>query len=178
MALALFMNYYQDCALILFSFVFAADFDILMVLTPLYTYMLCYFNFYFDFSFRHDIVDHPVWTCSHFIWTSTHGILLCTAVILFLGACMKPPHLSLVTEYMEMSSLYNLIHSRAQRSKLHWRRRLKMLRDICRWAILSNSCSFSDCSLADNLFAFLLPCIIPWSDFCCKGVSCACTGWR
>ncbi|KAL6629406.1 hypothetical protein ACP70R_029171 [Stipagrostis hirtigluma subsp. patula] len=53
-------------------------------------------------------------------------------VILFLGACMKPPHLSLVTEYMEMSSLYNLIHSRAQRTKLHWRRRLKMLRDICR----------------------------------------------
>ncbi|XP_062218720.1 serine/threonine-protein kinase EDR1-like isoform X2 [Phragmites australis] len=53
-------------------------------------------------------------------------------VILFLGACMKPPHLSLVTEYMEMSSLYNLIHSRARRSKFHWRRRLKMLRDICR----------------------------------------------
>ncbi|KAL6888984.1 hypothetical protein ACP4OV_010010 [Aristida adscensionis] len=53
-------------------------------------------------------------------------------VILFLGACMKPPHLSLVTEYMEMSSLYNLIHSRTQRSKLNWRRRLKMLRDICR----------------------------------------------
>ncbi|KAJ3686335.1 hypothetical protein LUZ61_015499 [Rhynchospora tenuis] len=53
-------------------------------------------------------------------------------VILFLGACMKPPHLSLVTEYMEMGSLYYLIHMGSQKSKLSWRRRLKMLRDICR----------------------------------------------
>lgn len=53
-------------------------------------------------------------------------------VILFLGACMKPPHLSLVTEYMEVGSLYSLIHSKTQKSKLHWKRRLKMLRDICR----------------------------------------------
>lgn len=53
-------------------------------------------------------------------------------VILFLGACMKPPHLSLVTEYMELGSLYSLIHSKTQKTKLHWKRRLKMLRDICR----------------------------------------------
>ncbi|KAF3333308.1 serine/threonine-protein kinase EDR1-like protein [Carex littledalei] len=53
-------------------------------------------------------------------------------VILFLGACMKPPHLSLVTEYMEMGSLYYLIHMGSQKTKLSWRRRLKMLRDICR----------------------------------------------
>ncbi|XP_008677420.1 ATP binding protein isoform X2 [Zea mays] len=53
-------------------------------------------------------------------------------VILFLGACMKPPHLSLVTEYMEVGSLYSLIHSKTQKTKLHWKRRLKMLRDICR----------------------------------------------
>jgi serine/threonine protein kinase len=53
-------------------------------------------------------------------------------VILFLGACMKPPHLSLVTEYMEMGSLYYLIHASGQKGKLSWRRRLKMLRDICR----------------------------------------------
>ncbi|VAI45800.1 unnamed protein product [Triticum turgidum subsp. durum] len=53
-------------------------------------------------------------------------------VILFLGACMKPPHLSLVTEYMEMGSLYYLIHTSGQKSKISWRRRLKMLRDICR----------------------------------------------
>jgi len=59
-------------------------------------------------------------------------MLLFTAVILFLGACMKPPHLSLVTEYMELGSLYSLIHSKTHKTKLHWKRRLKMLRDICR----------------------------------------------
>ncbi|KAK8519350.1 hypothetical protein V6N12_025390 [Hibiscus sabdariffa] len=53
-------------------------------------------------------------------------------VILFLGACTKPPQLSLVTEYMEMGSLYFLIHSSGQKKRLSWRRRLKMLRDICR----------------------------------------------
>ncbi|XP_042451120.1 probable serine/threonine-protein kinase SIS8 isoform X1 [Zingiber officinale] len=53
-------------------------------------------------------------------------------VILFLGACMKPPHLSMVTEYMEMGSLYYLIHMSGQKKKLSWRKRLKMLRDICR----------------------------------------------
>ncbi|XP_014756709.1 serine/threonine-protein kinase EDR1 isoform X1 [Brachypodium distachyon] len=53
-------------------------------------------------------------------------------VILFLGACMKPPHLSLVTEYMEMGSLYYLIHTSGNKGKLSWRRKLKMLRDICR----------------------------------------------
>ncbi|KAF5458603.1 hypothetical protein F2P56_022624 [Juglans regia] len=54
-------------------------------------------------------------------------------VILFLGACMRPPRLSMVTEYMEMGSLYYLIQlSSSQHKKLSWRRRLKMLRDICR----------------------------------------------
>ncbi|XP_020527918.1 dual specificity protein kinase splB isoform X2 [Amborella trichopoda] len=53
-------------------------------------------------------------------------------VILFLGACTKPPHLSMVTEYMEMGSLYYLIHMSGQSKKISWRRRLKMLRDICR----------------------------------------------
>ncbi|KAJ4981376.1 hypothetical protein NE237_032213 [Protea cynaroides] len=53
-------------------------------------------------------------------------------VILFLGACIKPPHLSMVTEYMEFGSLYYLIHMSGQKKKLSWRRRLKMLRDICR----------------------------------------------
>ncbi|CAL9145771.1 unnamed protein product [Musa hybrid cultivar] len=53
-------------------------------------------------------------------------------VILFLGACMKPPHLSMVTEYMEMGSLYYLMHMSGQKKKLSWRKRLKMLRDICR----------------------------------------------
>ncbi|KAJ4976744.1 hypothetical protein NE237_001850 [Protea cynaroides] len=53
-------------------------------------------------------------------------------VILFLGVCTKPPHLSMVTEYMEWGSLYHLIHMSGQKKKLSWRRRLKMLRDICR----------------------------------------------
>ncbi|KAJ4821588.1 Protein kinase superfamily protein [Rhynchospora pubera] len=53
-------------------------------------------------------------------------------VILFLGACMKPPNLSMVTEYMEMGSLYYLIHMTGQKKRLTWRKRLKMLRDICR----------------------------------------------
>ncbi|KAH9557357.1 hypothetical protein CY35_07G081500 [Sphagnum magellanicum] len=53
-------------------------------------------------------------------------------VILFLGACTKPPHLSMVTEYMHIGSLYRLIHFSGQGKGLSWRRRLKMLRDICR----------------------------------------------
>ncbi|OIW19974.1 hypothetical protein TanjilG_31848 [Lupinus angustifolius] len=53
-------------------------------------------------------------------------------VILFLGACTKPPCLSMVTEYMEMGSLYYLMHLGGQKKRLSWRRRLKMLRDICK----------------------------------------------
>ncbi|KAJ1415762.1 Serine-threonine/tyrosine-protein kinase, catalytic domain [Sesbania bispinosa] len=53
-------------------------------------------------------------------------------VILFLGACTKPPRLSMVTEYMEMGSLFYLIHVSGQKKKLSWRRRLRMLRDVCR----------------------------------------------
>ncbi|XP_023512477.1 serine/threonine-protein kinase EDR1-like isoform X2 [Cucurbita pepo subsp. pepo] len=53
-------------------------------------------------------------------------------VILFLGACTEPPRLSMITEYMELGSLYSLIHLSGQKKKLSWRRRLKMLRDICR----------------------------------------------
>ncbi|CAK9231695.1 unnamed protein product [Sphagnum troendelagicum] len=53
-------------------------------------------------------------------------------VILFLGACTRPPHLSMVTEYMHIGSLYRLIHFSGQGKGLSWRRRLKMLRDICR----------------------------------------------
>jgi len=40
------------------------------------------------------------------------------AVILFLGACTKPPRLSMVTEYMELGSLYYLIHLSGQKKKL------------------------------------------------------------
>ncbi|XP_055800737.1 serine/threonine-protein kinase EDR1-like isoform X2 [Solanum dulcamara] len=53
-------------------------------------------------------------------------------VILFLGACATPPHLSMVTEYMEMGSLYHLIHVSGQKHRLSWQKKLNMLRDICR----------------------------------------------
>jgi len=38
----------------------------------------------------------------------------------------------MVTENMEMGSLSHSIHTSGQGKKLSWRRRLKMLRDICR----------------------------------------------
>ncbi|MCD7446189.1 hypothetical protein HAX54_045246 [Datura stramonium] len=53
-------------------------------------------------------------------------------VILFLGACTTPPRLSVITEFMEMGSLYHLIHVSGQKNNLSWQRRLKMLCDICR----------------------------------------------
>ncbi|WOG85077.1 hypothetical protein DCAR_0104264 [Daucus carota subsp. sativus] len=53
-------------------------------------------------------------------------------VISFLGACTMPPRLSLITEFMEMGSLYYLIHVSGQKKRLSWRRKLKMMCDICR----------------------------------------------
>ncbi|CAN4105596.1 unnamed protein product [Withania somnifera] len=53
-------------------------------------------------------------------------------VTLFLGACTTPPRLSVVTEFMEMGSLYHLIHVSGQKNNLSWQRRLKMICDICR----------------------------------------------
>lgn len=67
---------------------------------------------------------------SNCLSAKTHNLL--RAVILFLGACTSPPRLSLVTEYMEMGSLYYLIHASGLKKKLSWQRRLKMLCDICR----------------------------------------------
>lgn len=67
------------------------------------------------------------------------GIILFHTVILFLGACTKPPRLSLITEYMEMGSLYYLIHASGLKKKLSWQRRLKMLCDICRFTL---NCKF------------------------------------
>ncbi|CBI30690.3 unnamed protein product, partial [Vitis vinifera] len=66
-------------------------------------------------------------TCVYFM-----ELRLFVVVILFLGACMKPPHLSMITEYMEMGSLHYVIHGSGQKRILSWRRRLKMLCDICR----------------------------------------------
>ncbi|KAA8524239.1 hypothetical protein F0562_010662 [Nyssa sinensis] len=68
-------------------------------------------------------------------------------VILFLGACTKPPRLSMVTEYMEMGSLYYLIHLSGQKKKLSWRRRLKMLCDICRGLMCIHRMKIVHCDL-------------------------------
>jgi hypothetical protein len=43
----------------------------------------------------------------------------------------------MVTEYMEMGSLYYLIHMSGQKKKLSWRRKLKIIRDICRYELFS-----------------------------------------
>ncbi|KAI7727802.1 hypothetical protein M8C21_005940 [Ambrosia artemisiifolia] len=53
-------------------------------------------------------------------------------VILFIGACTTPPHFSLITEYMDMGSLYYLVHVSGLKKRISWRRRLKMLCDLCR----------------------------------------------
>ncbi|KAL0663006.1 hypothetical protein Bca4012_099843 [Brassica carinata] len=68
----------------------------------------------------------------YLVSVSINSDLQLLVVILFLGACTKPPRLSLITEYMEMGSLYNLLRLSGQKKKLSWRRKLKMLRDICR----------------------------------------------
>ncbi|XP_020884091.1 serine/threonine-protein kinase B-raf [Arabidopsis lyrata subsp. lyrata] len=51
-------------------------------------------------------------------------------VILFLGACTKPPQLSMITEYMNRGSLYDILRTR--KKGLSWERKLKILSDICR----------------------------------------------
>ncbi|CAM6128667.1 unnamed protein product [Calypogeia fissa] len=68
-------------------------------------------------------------------------------VILFMGACTTPPHLSMVTEYMHMGSLYSLVHTSGQGKKLSWRRRLKMLRDICRGMMSVQRMNIVHCDL-------------------------------
>ncbi|CAI5485928.1 unnamed protein product [Closterium sp. Naga37s-1] len=58
-----------------------------------------------------------------------------------LVSCIHPagctaPQVCMVTEYMHMGSLYRIIHSREPGQggeSLSWKRRYKMLRDICRW---------------------------------------------
>ncbi|XP_024004186.1 serine/threonine-protein kinase CTR1 [Eutrema salsugineum] len=63
---------------------------------------------------------------------SIHSRLQHPNVIKFLGACTKSPQLSLVTEYMEKGSLYNMIHSTEKMKNLSWGIKLHILRDICR----------------------------------------------
>ncbi|KAK6124290.1 hypothetical protein DH2020_041981 [Rehmannia glutinosa] len=63
------------------------------------------------------IVTLPEWNID-FLRSQSNSCRNCRIrhpnVILFLGACMEPPRLSIVTEYMEMGSLYYLIHASAE----------------------------------------------------------------
>ncbi|GJU45145.1 serine/threonine-protein kinase EDR1 isoform X1 [Tanacetum coccineum] len=52
--------------------------------------------------------------------------------------CLMPPHFSLITEYMDMGSLYYLIHMSGLKKRISWRRRLKMLCDICRQNLIES----------------------------------------
>ncbi|CAA7055818.1 unnamed protein product [Microthlaspi erraticum] len=63
---------------------------------------------------------------------SIHRSLRHPNVVLFLGACTKPPQLSLVTEYMGKGSLYHLLHSTDEIKKLSFKEKIKILFDICR----------------------------------------------
>jgi len=33
------------------------------------------------------------------------------SVVLFMGACIRPPHLAIVMEYLSLGSLYNVLHN-------------------------------------------------------------------
>ncbi|CAN8315474.1 unnamed protein product [Cochlearia groenlandica] len=88
-------------------------------------------------------------------------------VVLFLGACTKPPRLSMITEYMELGSLYYLIHMSGQKKKLSWHRKLRMLRDICRYIALPTK---------QNMFqathAYFLTVLYQFLGFFSRGLMC------
>lgn len=89
----------------------------------------------FLLSFLSSNLRRHVWYCYLYLLLSDNSwlVIYVFAVVLFLGACTKPPRLSMITEYMELGSLYYLIHMSGQKKKLSWHRRLRMLRDICRY---------------------------------------------
>lgn len=53
-------------------------------------------------------------------------------VVLFMGAVMKQPNLSIVTEYLPRGSLYRLLHRAGMREQLDERRRLRMALDVAK----------------------------------------------
>ncbi|KAE8653925.1 hypothetical protein F3Y22_tig00117056pilonHSYRG00512 [Hibiscus syriacus] len=53
-------------------------------------------------------------------------------VVLFMGAVLKRPHLSIVTEYLPRGSLYRIIHRPAAGETLDLRRRLRMALDVAK----------------------------------------------
>ncbi|KAK9126493.1 hypothetical protein Scep_015339 [Stephania cephalantha] len=53
-------------------------------------------------------------------------------IVLFMGAVTKPPHLSIVTEYLSRGSMYRLLHKSGAREVLDERRRLNMAYDVAK----------------------------------------------
>ncbi|XP_024520866.1 serine/threonine-protein kinase CTR1 isoform X1 [Selaginella moellendorffii] len=53
-------------------------------------------------------------------------------IVLFMGAVTKPPHLSIVTEYLPRGTLFRLLHTPKAREILDEKRRLRMALDVAR----------------------------------------------
>ncbi|MQL81819.1 hypothetical protein Taro_014290, partial [Colocasia esculenta] len=51
-------------------------------------------------------------------------------IVLFVGAVIEPPNLSIITEYLSRGSLYRLLHKPGARDILDERRRLNMAYDV------------------------------------------------
>ena len=71
-------------------------------------------------------------------------------VLLFMGACMKPPNLAIVTEYLPRGSLYKLLHK--TNLLTDQRLKLRMARDVAKGKSDSSEMS---CPSADG--GHLLP---------------------
>lgn len=53
-------------------------------------------------------------------------------IVLFMGAVIQPPNLSIVTEYLSRGSLYRLLHKPGAREMLDEKRRLSMAYDVAK----------------------------------------------
>ncbi|KAG0457801.1 hypothetical protein HPP92_022958 [Vanilla planifolia] len=53
-------------------------------------------------------------------------------IVLFMGAVIQPPHLSIVTEYLSRGSLYRFLHKPGVKELLDERRRLSMAFDVAK----------------------------------------------
>lgn len=55
-------------------------------------------------------------------------------VLLFMGACMQPPNLAIVTEYLPRGSLYRLLH---KTNLIDQRLKLRMAKDVAKGTLLT-----------------------------------------
>lgn len=92
-------------------------------------------NHHHDHLFIFTSVTCPTIFRSQISKDDNRGISWVLVVVLFLGACTKPPQLSLVTEYMEKGSLYHLLYSTDEIKNLSFKEKIKILFDICRYFI-------------------------------------------